>query len=500
LYRIKVYTEDKYGNSSIPREITLIPFTALDKELMGVASPKLAVSPTSLVAEWPNGLNSVVMDYYKLTYEYTDADGVKRSDSTENPRFFCSNLQPGGQAVITVKYKVVPILNDGNTRILDTIILIKPLEIAMPTIDTEFSPSETTVLRANGITVFTSAAVQSVRKLVYPLHTSTFMDLFYFPNVDSLDLTGYGLKNVIPTLVYNRNSVQTMCGGGSWQPFMRRVEKPADLNIASLATLQDLLESGQLKWVRYIPGTMELDELFEPYVASGIVKLVQDNDPIFPSTVFIDPQFFVKGQPVDNNWSMNNYYSGDFLPRSGYSDIGKFEPANEIVNGDRIDLHLEQLIQNDGKNIYKCVIRMRSASFAMNLPKEYIYDSQRYRYLKFKMFCGSTVETMSGSNSDYLQPWIRPMNYMWNFGANSIYGQQNWDVSFTNDKITNAEIRNSWKEYTVDMSSNNWWANNNTSDRRNRCIVFNIGHEPSSFTYDANNEVVLYIADIRLTK
>jgi hypothetical protein len=89
---------------------------------------------------------------------------------------------------------------------------------------------------------------------------------------------------------------------------------------------------------------------------------------------------------------------------------------------------------------------------------------------------------------------------MWNFGANSIYGQQNWDVSFTNDKITAAQVRNTWKEYTVDMNSNNWWDDNGASNRRNRCIVFNIGHEPSAFTYDENNQVVLYVADIRLIK
>jgi hypothetical protein len=195
---------------------------------------------------------------------------------------------------------------------------------------------------------------------------------------------------------------------------------------------------------------------------------------------------------------MYNYYSGDFLPRAGYTDIGNFDPKNERVNGDPVDLHLEQLLQSDGKNIYKCIIRMRSASFAMNLPKEYMYDSQRYRYLKFKMFCGSSATTMTGSNGDFLQPWIRPMNYMWNFGANSIYGQQNWDKSFTDDRITAAQIRNSWKEYTVDMGANDWW--NESSSRRNRCIVFNIGHEPSAFTYDENNQVVLYVADIRLTK
>jgi hypothetical protein len=357
------------------------------------------------------------------------------------------------------------------------------------------------ILAANGI-VSPADALDNVRKLVYPLHTPSFMDLYYFPNLDSLDLTGYGLKNVMPSLLYNRNSVQTMCGGGSWQPFMRRVEKPADMRIANLDILQNLLESGQLKWLRYIPGTMELDQLLEPYVASGTVKLVQDDDPVFfPNEVYIEPQFFVKGQVVDNNWEMENYYSGDYLPRPGYSDIGKFNPGSETVNGDPVNLHLEQLIQSDGKNIYKCIIRKQSASFAMNLPKEYMYDSQRYGYLKFKMFCGSSAETMSASNyGEFLQPWIRPMNYMWNFGGNSAYGQQNWDVSFSSDRINAAQIRTEWKEYTVDMSPNNWWANDNTSNRRNRCIVFNIGHEASSFAYDGNNQVILYIADIRLSK
>lgn len=499
LYRFRVYTMDDYGNKSVPQEIALIPFTELDRDLVGVASPKLLVSPSTIILEWPNGLSSIVMDYKSLSYEYTDKNGVVQKGSTTGTRFLCTNLEPDSHVTINMNYKVIPILGDGS-KILDTVIVSKPIEVIMPTLETPFSPAEAISLRANGINTFTSAATQNIKKLVLPLHTGTFQDLFYFPALESLDLTGEGLKNVLPTIIYNKNTVITECGGGSWQPFMIRVDKPADIKIVGLQALTDLLESGQLKNVRYIPNSMGLDEIFKPYIASGVVKLVEDDDPLYPAEVFLDPQCWINGHIQDNNWEMINYYSGSFLPRTGYRDISKFDATNETVNGDPVDLQLGQLIQNDGSNIYKCVIKMRSGSFCMALPKEYMYDSKRYRYLKFKMFCGSSEQTMEGSNGEFLQPWIRPMNHLWAFGNNSIYGQESWDVSFSNNKIAKEDIRKKWKEYTVDMSPNNYWNNNNTSNRRNRLIVFNIGHEPSSFTYNASEQVVLYFADIRFSK
>lgn len=497
LYRFFVYTEDDYGNKSVPQEIALIPFTRLDRNLIGIASPKLTVSPSAMVVEWPNGLNSVVMEYHSLSYSYTDKDGVKQKGEVTTPRFYCGNLPTGQELTVDVNYKVVPIQSDG-TKILDTVMVSKPLVVNIPTRDTPFSPSETSILQANGISTFTAEAVKNVTNLTYPLHTATFSDLFYFPNLTSLDLTGAGLSNVLPTLDYVRNGVKSRSGGDAWQPFMLRVEKPADINISSIASLKDILESGQLRHIRYIPKSMGLDNILAPYVKTGVVELVQDNDPLYPETVFIDPQFFVKGQVVDNNWEMYSFYSGNFLPRSGFTDIGKFNSHNETVNGQPVDLHLEQLIQSDGSNIYKCIVRMRSASFAMCLPKEYRFDNQRYKKLRFKMFCGTEASLMAGSNNVFLQPWIRPMNYMWNFGNNSIYGQQNWDVAQPQGNwIQTNQIQNEWREYVIDMTPNDGGDNSN---RRNRVIVFNIGHEPASFSYNASKQVIIYVADIRFTK
>src|SRR5690554_1832872 len=104
LYRFFVYTEDDFGNKSVPQEIALIPFTRLDRELIGVASPKLTVSPSAMVVEWPNGLNSFVMEYHSLTYSYTDKDGNKQGEQVTTPRFYCGNLEMGTELTVDVNY------------------------------------------------------------------------------------------------------------------------------------------------------------------------------------------------------------------------------------------------------------------------------------------------------------------------------------------------------------------------------------------------------------
>ena len=512
MYRIKVYTEDEYGNYSVPQSIAIIPYTSKERDLIEFAPPRLSTSPSSMVAEWSlNTLNSVLMDYHGMSWSYKDADGQTQSGSTKGTRFFASNFTVSSNASVEVTYKVVPRLSDADgTRILDTVFVTRTIEAQLPSATTPFTPAELNVLRANGITNFTPASVASVTSLTYPLHTSSFQDLFYFPSLTTLDLTGDGLQNILPVLGYGGNSMSSAVGGGAWQPFMRRVDKENDINIASVSTLSDLLESGQLTHVRYIQGTMGLDELFEPYIASGVVELVGNSDPLFPEYVFIEPQFFANGLVQDWNWFMENYYSGDFLPRAGYTDIGKFDPLNEVVNGDHIDLKLGQLLQSDGKNIYKCVIINTSASFFFALPKEFMFDSRQYRYLKYKMFCGTRAEFMDGIHSNFLRPWFRCMNHLWAFGSNSIYGNEDWDIRAEN--IPNDAIRDRWIEYTFDMNNNNWWGGNReTTDngdgnRRNRVIIMNIGGEPwvdndvLRDRRDRGEEAVIYIADVRLCK
>lgn len=506
IYRFKIFTEDKYGNRSIPQEVSLVPYTSFDKDVLkqGILDPTTSIAPNALVMEWPTGLHTIMMEYHGLHYEYSDKDGnIHTGARDRNPRIYSGNLPAGEEVVFNMTYRVLPIL-EGGSKLLDTIEVEKPLYVMMPTPEQPFIPQELNILKANGISTFTTQDVTEITTLTYPMNMTTFADLFFFPNVTSLNLTGKGLNGMVETLTYARNNVHSVVGGGAWQEFMMPVDKPAVIKTPeSLQTLKDLIDAGQITNIQYIPKSMGVafDQFLEPYIESGVVELLTNDHSYFPDRVFIEPQFFANGYVQATNWEFRMYYSGDFLPRPGFSDIAKFDAQNDMINGQPVNLHLEQLIQNDGKNIYRGVIVQNRPSFFFALPRQWRIDNKRYPYLKFKMFIGSDkslVTNTSGNNRHvFRSPWIRPMNRLWSFAQNSDYGQESWDAG-RNSSITDGEIQNAWHEYTIDMSNND---GGDTSNRRNRVYVFNIGHEDGvTWSYDPNKEVVIYFADIRLCK
>lgn len=508
IYRFKIYTEDKFGNRSIPQEIALVPYTSADVKVLkeGILDPVTSVAPNALVMEWPTSLHTLLMEYHGLTYEFENQEGDTITGSCgKNPRIYSGNLPAGEEVVFNMKYRLLPLLDDGR-KLLDTIEVEKPFLVKMPTKDQPFIPQELKILRANGVTEFTTENVENVTSITYPMNMTTFADLFYFPNITSLDLTGRGLEGILETLTYAKNDMRSIVGGGKWQEFMMPVDKPALIKTPeSLQTLKDLLDAGQIKHIKYIPKSLglEFDKFLAPYIESGIVELLDYDRPhsFFPDRVFIEPQFYAHGRVQDVRWDMNVSYSGDFLPRPGLKDVSKFDSKNDIVNGQSIDLRLDQLIQKDGKNIYRCVIVGDRASFFFALPREWRFDNRRYPYLKFKMFIGcdkSLVSNIGGNNHHVFRaPWIRPMNRLWGFSGNSDYGQEVWDPG-RHPSMTDEEIQKSWREYTVNMSNND---GGDDSNKRNRVYVFNIGHEDGvTWKYDPNNEIVIYIADVRLCK
>ncbi|MDR1864594.1 MAG: DUF4998 domain-containing protein [Bacteroidales bacterium] len=516
-YRFKIYTEDGAGNRSTPQEISLVPYTSADREVLrqGILDPTVSAASSALIMEWPAGLHSIMMEYHGLKYEYVDADNVPHADSLDiAPRIYANNLPAGGETVFNFTYRVLPILEDGST-LLDTIPVEKPFAVQMPTAEQPFIPSELSILRANGINDFTLAAADAVTELTYPMTMTTFADLFYFSNVATLDLTGKGLPGILETLTYARNNVTSIVGGGAWQEFMMPVDQPARIRETtgrapeSLQTLKDAIDGGILTKIRYIPKSMGtvFDEFLQPYVQSGVVELLGYNtlagNEFFPDSVYVDRQFFASGTVQDNAWDMILSYSGDVLPNS--TDIVRFNPAAETVNSATVNMNLNQLLQSDGKNIYRCVIRSSNASFFFALPRQWRYDNQRYPYLKFKMMIGCDKSLVSNTGeprtNNYRKPWIRPMNHLWAFGSNSDYGQEYVELARSAfSAITDDEIDNkTWHEYTVDMSFNDGGDNSN---RRHRVYVFNPGQEDigGNWSYNASSQIVLYIADFRLCK
>ncbi|MCD7937650.1 MAG: DUF4998 domain-containing protein [Tannerellaceae bacterium] len=240
LYRFYIYTLDEYGNESVPQEIALIPFSEDDRQALVVPSPRITLSPSSAVVEWPNGLSSVLLNYISLKYEYTDKDGDVKTgeiEEGENPRFFVSNLASDTSYPVKVTYTVIPIV--GDEEILDEVEFEGEITINVPSETGTFIPSEQNILTANGITDFTFGATAGITKLTYPVSASSLQDVFYFGDLEELDLTGGNLFEV-ETLTYS--NVSTTVGGGKIQPFMRNVAPVSDTD-----ALRDLLEAGQIK-------------------------------------------------------------------------------------------------------------------------------------------------------------------------------------------------------------------------------------------------------------
>jgi len=133
LYRINACTEDEFGNRSVPQEISLIPFTASDLEILTVANPRVIASPWAVSLSW-NNMSSVLLNYCDLNYRYTDKDGnVITGEGGENPLIIMQNLNAGKETSIDLNYRVVPKVS--GEEILDTLILQKTFYMYMPTSD-----------------------------------------------------------------------------------------------------------------------------------------------------------------------------------------------------------------------------------------------------------------------------------------------------------------------------------------------------------------------------
>ncbi len=451
LYRFLVYTIDEFENKSVPQEIALIPYTSTDFEGLAMTAPRIMSSPSAAVIEWPNGLNSPLLDYTGLRYAYTDKEAVERTGVREtDPRFLVANVAPSQQVTVNVTYRVIPKMN--NRRIIDTLELTQPLRLEMPTESTPFTPAERAILEANGVTVFTAAGVSAFDKLTFPIHTGSLADIFYFPNIKEVDLTG-GTVFEMPKTTYTGNGVTSIVGGGYWLPFAKKV---SNISAGNQQALKDLLELGLLDKVRYVPNSMGLDDLLAPYIATGVVELEE-----MPNDVLIPPsRFFLNGQVQTNDWRMDITY-----------------PATDAPNATGLN------------NIVKTILRSKNASFGFSLPVEYAFNVQEYRYLKFKVYMPAK-SALSGTYEPYQRLWPRIMNYIWAFSGQSSFGQEYWAPNADDFRIPDADLQ-TWKDVTVDL--------NDALNRHNRVIVINIGGEPN-LTFSPAADMVYYFSDFRFTK
>jgi hypothetical protein len=144
LYRFYIYTEDEYGNRSVPVVAAAIPYTEEDAAALAVTNPRFIASPWAASIDWPRGLSSVQFDYYGLVYSYRDRDGqtvtttLVRQGVTDTlgdrPVIMLENTAPGQEVTLDILYKIVPLVDKN--PILDTFILNRPIVLTMPAQET----------------------------------------------------------------------------------------------------------------------------------------------------------------------------------------------------------------------------------------------------------------------------------------------------------------------------------------------------------------------------
>ncbi|MDR2472290.1 MAG: DUF4998 domain-containing protein [Tannerella sp.] len=121
LYHFKIYTEDQYGDKSIPKEVQLTPFTKTDLNVLSLVPPNVIESTSAAVVEWSAPIESDLYQFFSYTSEYTDKDGAVHAFQGDDnlPSLIVENVQIGVEVPIKITAKILPFI--GDRPLLDTI-------------------------------------------------------------------------------------------------------------------------------------------------------------------------------------------------------------------------------------------------------------------------------------------------------------------------------------------------------------------------------------------
>jgi hypothetical protein len=209
LYRIKAFTEDEFGNRSVPQETSLIPFTKSDLEILTVATPRVIASPWAVSLSWSN-LSSVLLNYCDMSFTYSDKDGKKVTGTrAENPLIIMENLNAGEEASINLTYRVVPKVS--GVEILDTVLLDKTFYMYMPTSDA-FQKA----LESRSVKSLVLSPSQDIKLTFNPVDNHTLL----YSTIKYLDTSSDVAMPVLRTVrVENDETVVTVPGMRIGSPF-----------------------------------------------------------------------------------------------------------------------------------------------------------------------------------------------------------------------------------------------------------------------------------------
>jgi hypothetical protein len=125
-YQFTIYTEDSYGNRSMPLTAEAKPYTRSNLEGLSIVPPSIFGSSSAALLEWKDKITTRLFEHLHYTYEYTDRDGTVRTGEGDNdpPSFFVENVLTGQEIPVKMTSRIIPaLLNDEGyyAPIIDTV-------------------------------------------------------------------------------------------------------------------------------------------------------------------------------------------------------------------------------------------------------------------------------------------------------------------------------------------------------------------------------------------
>ncbi|MDD4192157.1 MAG: DUF4998 domain-containing protein [Mangrovibacterium sp.] len=143
-YQFTIYTQDEYGNLSMPLKAEARPYTAENVAALSLVAPSITESTAALLVEWKEHLSAKTQAVYRYGYQYTDKDGEVKtaSDRSDLPSFFVENVLRGTDIPVDMNFLIVPTIANSSGAylpILDTItwqtqLVLKISENAKPAV------------------------------------------------------------------------------------------------------------------------------------------------------------------------------------------------------------------------------------------------------------------------------------------------------------------------------------------------------------------------------
>lgn len=126
-YKLTIYTEDEFGNRSLPLTREVRPYTKENLDALGLVSPSIIESTSSALVEWKDRISAKTHTVLEYAYSYNDKDGAEHTGDGEGdtPSFFVENVEKAKDIPIGMKCRTRPTIlaSDGVTYryILDTV-------------------------------------------------------------------------------------------------------------------------------------------------------------------------------------------------------------------------------------------------------------------------------------------------------------------------------------------------------------------------------------------